>query len=166
MEINAQQLEALLRLQEQHAQHSQRGRNADFEEILARQLDPDSSSNPLDQLAADASPAAMVGQILLNHAESQPDQDTAVLQAAFDQASGALALFDDYARTIGAGTGPTLRDAYSLLEGIDEKLAGMRQSAQALPVRNEGLNSLLNQLEIMTATEKFKFNRGDYLEAI
>lgn len=38
----------------------------------------------------------------------------------------------------------------------------IKQGTAGVRGKNPGFDSLLNELEVMTATEKFKFNRGDY----
>ena len=168
MEINAQQLEALLRVQEQQAQTARKpaGQPGAFDSLLAQQLSGQEAG------VADASPlppgaqAVLYSQILLNGASASEatDPDTAVFQAAFDQASGTLDKWDAYAKTLGSSaTDGSLREAYALLEGIDSEVARLRQDTAGVRGKNQGLDSLLNELEVLTATEKFKFNRGDYL---
>lgn len=169
MEINAEQLEALLRVQEQQAQNAckpagqQRGV---FDAILTQQLSEQESA------AATASPippgtqAALYSQMLLNGVGTSQanDPDTAVMQAAFDQASGTLDLWDTYAKTLGSSpTDTSLREAYALLKGIDSEVTRLRQDTAGVRGKNPGLDDVLNELEVLTATEKFKFNRGDYL---
>ena len=166
MEINTQQMEALLHLQEQQAQNPRKsgGQAAGFEALFNQQM----QSQTAGLAGMPASPVAVQTEIYTqtlaaNDQEREDlDPDSAVLQAAFEQASGTLALWDSYARALGGATSDaTLRDAWGMLEGIDSQIAQMRNHpARAL---DSGLDGILNELEIMTATEKFKFNRGDYL---
>ena len=107
----------------------------------------------------------MISQMLLNGAgQSQAaNPDAEILQEAFNQASGTLDLWDSYAKTLGSSSGAgSLRDAYALLQGIDSQVAQLKQGTADVRGQNPGFDSLLNELEVMTATEKFKFNRGDY----
>lgn len=169
MEINAEQLEALLRIQEQQAQNARKStaRPGAFDAILGQQMaGAGEASTGASPLPPGAAQATLFSQILLNGAE--PDQasdpDAAVLEAAFTQASGTLDLWDSYAKTLGSSAaGGSLRDAYALLEGIDSQVAQLRQNTAGLRGRSSGLDAMLNELEVLTATEKFKFNRGDYL---
>lgn len=166
MEINTQQMEALLHLQEQQAQLPRRnnGQASGFDALFNQQLQPDAAA--LAGMAASpvAVQADIYAQTLLNSEQEHGDldPDSAVLQAAFEQASGTLALWDNYTRILGGATSDSsLRDAWGMLEGIDAQVAQMHNHpARAL---NPGLDGVLNELEIMAATEKFKFNRGDYL---
>ena len=73
-----------------------------------------------------------------------------------------LAEWENYADKLAAGSGgDSLKQAYGVLEHIE---SGVRQLKEELPESTTaGLGSLVNELEVMTVTEKFKFNRGDYL---
>ena len=168
MEINAEQLEALLRVQEQQAQGTRKtaAQPGVFDALLTEQLAGQ------DAGAAAASPlppgaqAALYSQIMLDGvgASEATDPDMAVFQAAFDQASGTLDMWDTYAKTLGSSpTDGSLREAYALLEGIDSEVTRLKQDTAGVRGKNPDLDGLLNELEVLTATEKFKFNRGDYL---
>lgn len=170
MEINTEQLEALLRQQEQQVTTARRqtGQSGGFDAILAQQLGTgaEQANAAASPLSPGAAQAGMISQMLLNGAgQSQAaDPDAEILQEAFNQASGTLDLWDSYAKTLGSsssGAG-SLRDAYALLQGIDSQVAQLKQGTAGVRGQNPGFDSLLNELEVMTATEKFKFNRGDY----
>lgn len=163
MEINTQQMEALLHLQEQQAQlpRKQQNPSTGFESVLARQmgLDAGPAANAALQGASPVFSPLMLDNSAANRAA---DPDTALLLEAFDQASGALDMWDSYKRTLaGSATDSALRDAWGMLQGIDAQVSQMRDNP--LRSQNAGLDSLLNELEVLTATEKFKFNRGDYI---
>lgn len=166
MEINTTQLEALRQLQEQSAQMPRKNsaQTSDFDAILGQQLAQGVPAGIGKSAIAGNEQADVYSKILLNQGDSTSeaeDPDTAVLMAAFDQASGTLNLWDSYARTLGTSTTDTaLRDAWGLLQGIDAEVAQLRDNPAR--AKSSALDSLLNELEIMTATEKFKFNRGDY----
>ncbi|MCD7984482.1 MAG: hypothetical protein LUG19_09575 [Desulfovibrio sp.] len=169
MEINTEQLEALLRQQEQQATTARRqtGRSGGFDAILAQQLGggAEQANAAGGLLPPGAAQAGLISQMLLNGAEQSQaaDPDAEILQEAFTQASGTLDLWDSYAKTLGSSAdGGSLRDAYALLEGIDSQVAQLKQGTAGVRGKNPGFDSLLNELEVMTATEKFKFNRGDY----
>lgn len=168
MKINNEQLDALLRQQDQAAgaARKQPGKGGGFEAALAEQLGLGSGNGA--PAAAPLPPGAqtgLIGRMLLGNAEetSALNPDEALLQEAFNQASGTLDLWDSYVDALGKpGAGESLRDAYSLLQGIDGKVAELKQGTVGVRGQNPGFDSLLNELEILTATEKFKFNRGDY----
>ena len=106
----------------------------------------------------------MISQMLLGTTQTEPaDIDEDVIQSAFSQASGTLDMWDSYVNALGSsGQGGSLREAYSLLQGIDGQVAALKTNTAAVRGQNTGLDSLVNELDVMTATEKFKFNRGDY----
>ena len=168
---NIDQMEALLRLQAQQAEQvpkKQAGQAGVFGAALAEAL----GAAPAQVGAAGgirppgAGSAEMISQMLLGATEQSQaaDPDAAVLQEAFAQASGTLDLLDSYAKTLGSSVdGGSLREAYALLEGINSQVAQLRESTDGVRGKNPGLDSLLNELEVMAAAEQFKFNRGDYI---
>lgn len=167
MEIDTQQIEALLRQQEQQAA-SQRSRagGASFDDILLQQLGGvEGAAGNAIPLPPGAARAGLISQLLLSGtgAPQAANADEAVMQAAFDGASGALDLLDAYARAVDSGQAGSLRQAYGLLEGIDRQVATLKENTSELRGLNPGLDGLLNELEILATTEKVKFNRGDYL---
>lgn len=169
MEISTEQLEALLRQQEQQATAARRQADTSdgFEALLAQQLGggAELANAAGGLLPPGAAQAGLISQMLLNGAEQEQtrDPDAEILQEAFAQASGTLDLWDSYAKTLGSSAdGGSLRDAYALLQGIDSQVARIRQNTVGVRGKNPGFDSLLNELEVMTATEKFKLNRGDY----
>ena len=168
MEINAEQLEALLRVQEQQAQTARKptGQAGAFDALLNEQLAGQDTGAVTASPLPPGTQAALYSQIMLNGvgASEATDPDMAVFQAAFDQASGTLDMWDMYAKTLGSSTtDSSLREAYALLEGIDSEVTRIRQDTAGVRGQNPDLDGLLNELEVLTATEKFKFNRGDYL---
>ena len=176
MKINSEQLAALLRQQEQPAgtAHKAAGQGAGFEAALAEQLglggtglapSAGAASGGQSMQAAQASQASMISQMLLGVTgesdDVNPHED--VLHEAFSQASGTLDMWDSYVSTLGnAGKGGSLREAYTLLQGIDGQVNALKENTAGLRGQNPGLDTLMNNLEVLAATEKFKFNRGDY----
>lgn len=159
MEINTQQLEALLHLQEQQAQFTRKKGAEGFEALLNQELA--GVDQPGSDPAVTAAQAALYNPLLADQAKAA-DPDMELMQAAFDQASGALDMWDAYAGTLGtSNSASALKDAYSLLDGIDATISQLR--ANPMAGSDENLGGLLNELEILSATERFKFNRGDYL---
>lgn len=165
MEINTQQMDALLQVQEQQAQLPRRNASAGkgFENLLEANLASAADPATVSELLKTNEAGALYRQILLNPAEDtrNTDPDAAVLDAAFSQASGALDLWNDYASLIGRADSASLRNAYSMLETIDAQISDMR--ANSTFGSNPNLGGFLNELEVLSAVEKFKFNRGDYV---
>ena len=169
MKVTNDQLEALLRQQSQSSGSTrpQKTQAGGFEAALTEQLGLDNavaSSTFPTAAAGQTSQASMISQMLLGTTQAEPaDMDDDVIQSAFSQASGTLDMWDSYVNALGSsGQGGSLREAYSLLQGIDGQVAALKTNTAAVRGQNTGLDSLVNELDVMTATEKFKFNRGDY----
>jgi hypothetical protein len=110
--------------------------------------------------------AGIISQMLLEpleQAESADPLDEA-LQQSFQQASGLLDSVDAYVNALSArGADGNLKAIYPLLEGLERQMGVLKQGAAPLEAKHAGLASLINELEVLTTTEKFKFNRGDYV---
>ncbi len=173
MEIDTQQMEALFRLQslqaEQAARKPQGGPAEAFGSALSEALagadGVQGAADGANPLTAGAARAGMISQMLLSATgqSQESDPESQFLQEAFNQASGTLDLWDQYANALSStAAGGDLRQAYSLLEGIGDKVAQLKSDTAALRGKHTGFDSLINELDVMAATEKFKFNRGDY----
>ena len=171
MEIDSQQMDDLLRIQRQQQGLSVRQQTADgvsgnFEALFNEALTPQNTTQTPSNIATPGmAQSGMISQMLLNPIEGTQgiDSDTDLLQSSFTAASGTLDLFDSYARTLASGTeSGNLRNAYSILENIDSQVSQLKTNASQMQQQNPGLNSLVNDLEIMATTERIKFNRGDY----
>ena len=169
MKVTNDQLEALLRQQSQtQSTNRTQATPGGFEAALSEQMGLDnavaSSALPTATAAGQASQASMISQMLLGSTQSEPvDVDEDVIQSAFSQASGTLDMWDSYVNALGSsGQDGSLREAYSLLQGIDGQVSALKNSTASVRGQNAGLDSLVNELDVMTTTEKIKFNRGDY----
>ena len=73
--------------------------------------------------------------------------------------------WEKYADTLkGSGASQGLKPAFDALQNVSgevERLKGALPSG--LGERHPGLRTMVDELEAMTVTEQFKFNRGDYL---
>lgn len=169
MNINIEKLDALHRLQEQQngALQKQIGHGESFEALLTRQMGvSDDAMSSSAELTPGTAQAGLISQILLQDIDQKQElaTDTAVLQAAFTQASGTLDMWDGYARALSSsGEGASLKEAWNMLESIEKQVAQLRRDTDSIRGKSVGFDSLLNDLEVMTVTEKFKFNRGDYI---
>lgn len=167
MEIDTRQIDALRIQQEQGAAGQvQRKPGASFEDVLMEELGAqDGGAGASLPLPPGGPHASLISELLLNGAgeAAAASPEEAVMQAAFADASGALDMWDAYARAVDSGQEGALRQAFGLLQGIDRQVAGIRQSTAGLRGANPGLDGLLNELEVLSATEHVKFNRGDYL---
>jgi hypothetical protein len=165
MKINTEQTDALLRQQERATAKPGTGAANAFEALLAERLGSRVEGGPsaASPLPPGAERAGMISEMLLTGSEKSDATgvDEEVFQEALNVASGTLDLWDSYVGALKT-PGNSLRDAYALLEGIDSKVAGLKGKTVDVRGQSQVIDSLVNELEIMAATEKFKFNRGDY----
>ena len=167
MEIRTEQVQALLQQQEQVAKRQTSGTDAGFTALLANQMELAATQNTVrpDSVSGTGLQAGMVGQMLLASAENaSPTANSTApsMQQLFSQTSTALDMWDSYVAKLGDARSTSLRDAYSLLDGVDQQVSSLKQQAGSALSQNPQLASIVNELEVLTATEKFKLNRGDY----
>jgi len=55
------------------------------------------------------------------------------------------------------------KSAWAELDNVSVNLNSLRKSNPDLAVRNPEMDTMLNEMEVLATTEKFKFNRGDYI---
>ncbi|MCH5276624.1 MAG: hypothetical protein J1E80_02190 [Desulfovibrionaceae bacterium] len=139
-----------------------------FEDLLTRQLMQGEQKDNADLLRALGDPLRLANMDVmtlggLNAAENPGDPDSALLESLTAGLAQGLDGLDSYAAGLGDPSSDGLRRAWSALESLDGTIAGMRQDLGKLSQPNAELESMLNELEVLAATEKFKFNRGDYL---
>ena len=167
MKIN-EELERLLSVDQYRKQSQSVGNSGGdgFESLLAQQLKTGQNQDA-SALAALADPlrlaninvAAMAG---LEQEEGKSPDDQLVETLTGGMAS-TLDGFDKMAASLQSNAPDALKDAWSALRNLDGELAGLREEMGRLSKPNTELESMLNELEVLAATERFKFNRGDYL---
>ena len=170
MKINNEQLEALYRQQNQAMgiKSQQTRQEGAFDAVLGIQMGFADGPAAASSAAAagqtgSAAQASMISQMLLASQTESVNPVEDVIQNAFSMASGTLDMWDSYVHALNAsGQDGSLREAYALLQGIDGQVAGLKAGAAGVRGQNAGLDALINELDVMTTTEKFKFNRGDY----
>ena len=164
MKVRMEQVNALLQ-QEQAAQKAQ-AKGEGFDALLAKELrQPGGGAQGTPPLPPGAQ-AGVISQMLLEplaQAESvNPLEDG--LQQSFQQASSLLDSVNAYVNALSArGADGNLKAIYPLLEGLEQRMGVLKQGGTSLEGKHAGLASLINELEVLTTTEKFKFNRGDYI---
>lgn len=173
MEIATQQMEEFLRIQMQPTGQAPKAQSTvtapnTFDSILSEALaaQDNAQQNAIAGLLPHgAGQSQMISQMLMNGgiADGDGSSETQLLQSTFDNASGTLDLWDSYAKKLSSSNNGDLREAYSLLEHIGTQVEQLKSDASNLRTPNFGLNSFINEMDIMTTTEKIKFNRGDYV---
>jgi hypothetical protein len=159
-----EELNALLQ-QEQASQKAQ-SKGDGFDAMLARELRQGGGDVQGSLPPPPGAQAGVIGQMLLDpraQAESADPLEEA-LQQSFQQASGLLDSMNAYMNALSTrGTDGNLKALYPLLEGVEQQMGALKQGAASLEGKHAGFASLINELEVLTTAEKFKFNRGDYI---
>jgi len=130
----------------------------EFGELLAREMDEGSVSaqgvggprplglNPLLM--------AQVPAVEKPQAEQKVMESLDSLLSDWEEYAGQL---EDQADSL------DLKDAYKKLSRIGGEIERLKAENPDLAQKNPGLKSLVDDLEVLSVTETFKFNRGDYI---
>lgn len=164
MNIRTDYLEALQRQQEtgRKATETQNGEDG-FAALFSREIGQNSRTGTAatqECAGRGALDAAMLVSPLGDSVNAFAARGLSILENLAGQASGLLDAWDQYAETLSGGG--SQKAAWNRLLGMDDQVRALRGSLNALSESNPALEDIVNELEIMAATEKFKFNRGDY----
>ena len=80
-------------------------------------------------------------------------------EQALSQVESTLDSLESYASKLGGEQAGDLKQAYAALEAFQSDIAELKGTLG----NSSGLQSMVEELEILGATEQLKFNRGDYL---
>lgn len=162
MKIRNEQLQAL---QQQQGEARVKSRqNGEFESLLSEQLGTTQGT----EAGALASPLsggipALLSPAFMGLGEEGMEADGVMgLDEISQSIDGIFSAMDAYAASLSSPESD-LRGAYSLLQSMDRNVKSLREAAPDLESRHAGLAAMVNELEVLTVTENFKFNRGDYL---
>lgn len=150
MKIRPDQIEGVSPEQvrrQNRAQQSGQG----FDDILSQEV-----SKSGTQTANIASPPVVNPMLSLHAMQSVQPADNG---GAAGQVESILDQWDDYAAALADPEGG-LKNAYGALDRIADGVAALKEGQAGL---DPGLKSIVDDLETLAATERFKFNRGDYL---
>lgn len=160
MKIQNDPLRALLEQSEAHRKPKAGG--ADFESLLAGQLEGGPAVAG-GAVSAERNVAALAMQIRsvqeLGGAEAQGRSDAIYMEGL----DNLLNKWDLYGQALARPESASLKDVNGLLDGMSGELAALKAALPELEGDNAGLAGLVNELEVLATTERIKFNRGDYL---
>ena len=160
MKIQNDPLRALLEQGEAHRKPKAGG--SDFESLLAGALQEGSTATG-GSVTAGQNAAALAMQIRsvqeLGGAEAQGRTDAMYVEGM----DNLLNKWDLYSQALARPDAASLKDVNSLLDGMSGELAALKAALPALEGDTSGMAGLVNELEVLTTTERIKLNRGDYL---
>ncbi len=171
MKIDQTRIDPLLQQEQAQKKPAATGKGG-FDELLglpvedeaaAALMPPPGASAAFDpRFAASAEASGGVSAADALSAAAFLQDETANTVASLD---GLLSELDTYTRELNSGGNTQLRSAYNRLDGIESRLHALKAdpASARLLSDNNGLASIVNEMEVLATTEKFKFNRGDYL---
>ncbi|QJB56372.1 hypothetical protein [Pseudodesulfovibrio sp. zrk46] len=124
-----------------------------FGDILNQEV----SKTGTPQAAAHIAPPPIVNPLIAAEAAAPVSSNTGA--AATGQVESILDKWDSYAATL-ANPEAGLKSASGALDEIASDVAALKEGNANL---DPGLKSIVDELETLTAAERFKFNRGDYI---
>ena len=158
MKINPEQLKHLLE-QNQKEKAGKSPADRSFQDILNTTIQPEKDSSPPASPLKDTSKLYALQTELQTSNITQARPDDGHGQEIMNRLESVLDQWEKYSQSLKT---PDLRNSFSILESIRHDLQNLQaelgQDSESAP----GVNSLLNELEVMTVTERIKFNRGDY----
>lgn len=151
-----QQLQAL---QERDKARARQTGSADaFSALLTKELHTQQpAAKPVD-----AAPRP-VGTMVVPVAAGSEGSVSASGQEAAESINAMCATLEQYAGQLENTANADLRTAYGLLESVSGQLREFKERFAEGIQENPGLAEAVNELEVLATTERFKFNRGDYL---
>ncbi len=157
MKIHPDRLEGIRQDQQDQASKA-RGKKAGnaFGDILSQEVSKDASAGKAQSVSA----PIQVNPLLQTQAVGKVEPLDSDQIAALDKMDGLLSKWESYAGELSSSP---LRQAYGTLEEIESGLERIKEEMPEAIKENPGLQGLVNDLEVLSVTEKIKFNRGDYL---
>ncbi len=159
MEIRSDYLESLLR-QEQTSRTVSTGKEG-FGELLSQEIGRVGAQAEGTTPLPPGTGALIAEPVVVAEAEGGGlATDDALLRSLVGRTSGLLDAWDSYAATLERGG---VRNAWDILSGMESTLRSVQATLDEIPHADAGLRAVINELEVLNATERFKFNRGDYV---
>ena len=136
-----------------------------FEDVLAKQVGREETAVQGMTATLPGSRIASLDPLLPVAEVRETANQTSSESEVMEHIDSLLSKWENYAQHLeGSSSQGTLRDAYGMLSSISGEVAGLKQAVSDIPGGGAPLRSMIDELEVMTVTEQFKFNRGDYTE--
>lgn len=152
MKITPEQL-AALQLQEKNTARTLSGEG--FARTLAQELNSGTLAQQ-ETTPSVAVPVAGLDQTLNAAILHKPSEQTVM-----NKMDTLLTQWEKYSQALGMSDG-SLREGFGLLTAIRQNIQAVKEDLNSNPNVGEKLQTMVAELDILTTTEEFKFNRGDY----
>lgn len=149
-------LDQLAALQHQQKNAARTTPDQGFAQALAQELE---SGTPAQSItgATPVVPAVRLDQAMQTTQLLNPTEQTVM-----DKMDALLSQWENYSQIIGTKDG-SLREGYTLLADIKQNIQSVKEDLAHKSSQGSRLANMVEELDILTTTEEFKFNRGDYL---
>ena len=134
-----------------------------FESILAGQVEAQSSGQNSVQSPVPGQSIAELTTLIKTGSADPSNASSQTERTVMDNMDNILNEWENYADQLGSSNKGDLRQAYSTLTNIESGVQQLKSDVSSLGSGADKLSPLVNELEVMTMTEKIKFNRGDYI---
>ncbi|MBI9081531.1 MAG: hypothetical protein JEY79_17540 [Pseudodesulfovibrio sp.] len=155
MKIHPDQIESVQPEQTQRKNKTKQSGQA-FGDMLNQEVAKGETPAPVQGLI----PPLIVNPLIATGATSSVQHTDAT--AVTGQVESILDKWDSYAATL-ANPQAGLKPAYGTLDEIAAEVTSLKNERPDLAATHPGLQSIVEELDTLTATERFKFNRGDYV---
>ncbi|BCS88742.1 hypothetical protein [Pseudodesulfovibrio sediminis] len=157
MKIRPDQIEGVQTEQKRRQDKAQQPGNG-FGDILNQEV----ARGDTSATASGVMPPPIVNPLIATEAVSSVQSVDAEGAQVAGQVESILDKWDSYAASL-AGSESGLKSAYGTLDEIAGQVAALKEEQPNLGTSHPDLKSIVDELETLTATEQFKFNRGDYV---
>ncbi|SHN69194.1 hypothetical protein [Desulfovibrio litoralis] len=116
-------------------------------------------------LATDASGIPLQTEAVLktlSPVDAEAEQEKLLLSNMTKGVNDLIDGFERYTNSLNNNS-ESLKNAHSLLQDLSNGVKTLRLDTQNLSTKNPSMENILNELDVLATTERFKFNRGDYL---
>ena len=157
MKIHPDQIEGV-QPEQAHRKNKANKPGQAFGELLNQEVAKSDASAPTQGIA----PPPIVNPLIAAEAANGVQRMDAATTAVAGQVESILDKWDSYSATL-AGSQGGLKSAYGTLDEIANEVTALKNEQPDLAATHPGLQSIVDELDTLTATERFKFNRGDYV---
>ena len=135
--------------------------SGEFGELLALQMEKGQAQESVSPLGS----SPLSSQVIVPLSEEGAAASGGVSSSgdAASKMDGMFTSFERYAEQLAQGNTGNLREAYNLLQDVSGQIAGFKAEYPNAGEEMPEMAAMLNELDVLTTTETFKFNRGDYL---
>lgn len=165
MKIRSEQLNALQQQEELKKRSKTTGDG--FGDLFSQELERQDDAQKTQASVPPVGARAMVLDPLLM---ANPVQATGAVESTGEEVTGVVGQLDGmldkwelYSQQIGSSDTPNLKGASATLDSISGDISSLKEQNPELAARYPDLGSVVNELEVMSFTERFKMNRGDYV---